>query len=97
MARDAYLYILASRKHGTLYVGAASDLVKRVWDHKQGVGGAFTRRYGVTRLVYLEEHASIQDAVARERQIKKSKRAWKIQLVEETNPNWRDLYDDICR
>ena len=94
MPRAGYVYILASRRNGTLYTGVTSDLSQRVWDHKQDVHEGFTRRYQVHRLVYFEEHPDIRDAILREKQIKKWKRAWKIRLIEEMNPEWRDLFDD---
>ena len=97
MHEPSFVYILCSKRNGTLYVGAATNLPKRIWEHKQGVGGEFTRQYRVTRLVYYEPHATIQDAVTRERQIKKLRRAWKLELIESTNPDWNDLYDEICR
>ena len=95
MSRAAFVYILASGRNGTLYIGAATNLTKRVWDHKQGVGSNFTSKYGVHDLVYFERHETIQDAAYRERQIKKWKRAWKIKLIEQHNSDWRDLYDEI--
>lgn len=91
------MYILASARNGTLYVGAATNLMKRVWDHKQGVGSKFTSKYDVTMLVYFEPHVTIEDAVYRERQIKRWKRGWKINLIEGSNPDWRDLYDEIAQ
>lgn len=94
----AYVYILANRKHGTLYVGVTSDLAARIYNHKQGVVGGFTKRYRIDRLVYFEGHAEIGAAILREKQIKKWNRAWKIRLIEEDNPDWRDLYPEIaCR
>jgi putative endonuclease len=88
-------YILASRWNGTLYVGVTSDLVKRVWEHKHDVAGGFTRKYRVHDLVWFEQHATMELAIAREKSIKEWKRAWKIQLIEQTNPKWVDLYPDI--
>ena len=93
--KDAYVYMMASKKNGTLYVGVTSDLVKRVYEHKQGIVEGFTKKYGVHQLVWCECHAAISEAILRERQIKKWKRAWKIELIEKNNPLWRDLYDDI--
>ena len=93
----AWVYILASRRNGTLYVGVTSDLVKRVWEHREGTVDGFTKRYLVKQLVYFEEHASIDEAIRREKQIKTWKRAWKIELIENGNPYWRDLYEQICR
>ena len=93
----SFVYILCSKRNGTLYVGATTDLVRRVWEHKEGGVSSFTRKYGVTRLVYVEPHASIEDAAARERQLKKWNRAWKLKLIESKNPDWDDLYGQICR
>ena len=96
MPRRGYVYILASRRYGTLYTGVTSDLVRRVWEHKNGVEKkAFTFRYNVNKLIYYEEYGDIQDAIAREKQIKNWRRAWKIQLIEEVNPDWKDLYENI--
>ena len=90
-----YVYMLASRKDGTLYVGVTSDLVGRVYQHKTGAVAGFTKRYGVDRLVYFEPCQDIQAVIAREKQIKKWNRGWKIELIEKTNPNWTDLYSEI--
>jgi len=92
----AYVYILASRPNGTLYTGVTSDLVRRVFEHRNG-WSRFTARYGVVRLVYFEVHASIMAAIQRERNVKHWARRWKIALIEDANPGWRDLYDDICQ
>ena len=87
-----YVYILASQKNGTLYTGSTDDISKRVWEHKQGQGAAFTRKYAVYRLVWLEPHDSRDSAKTREYQIKAWKRAWKVKLIEAENPDWLDLY-----
>ena len=87
-----YVYILASQKNGTLYTGSTDDISKRVWEHKQGQGAVFTRKYAVHRLVWLEPHDSRDSAKTREYQIKAWKRAWKIKLIEADNPDWLDLY-----
>ncbi|WP_300378257.1 GIY-YIG nuclease family protein [Henriciella sp.] len=84
--------MLASQKNGTLYTGHTDDISQRIWLHKQGLGAVFTQKYGVTRLVWLEAHETRNSAKTREYQIKKWKRAWKIRLIEETNPGWADLY-----
>ena len=89
------VYLLASRPKGTLYVGVASDLVKRVYEHKQKLADGFTKKYGVDRLVWYERHETMESAIVREKQIKKWNRAWKIELIEQTNEAWRDLYEDI--
>lgn len=90
------VYLLASRPRGTLYVGVTSDLVRRVWEHKQGLVEGFTKRYRVKSLVWFEQTESIEAAIAREKQIKKWNRAWKIELIEKTNPAWRDLFAEIA-
>ena len=89
------VYLLASRYRGTLYVGVTSDLVQRIWQHRQGLVEGFTQRYGVHMLVWFEQHATMLDAIAREKRIKEWKRAWKLELIETNNPRWRDLYDDL--
>ncbi len=90
-----WVYILASRRNGTFYTGSTDDLSKRVWQHREGVGSAFTRKYGVTRLVWFEEHGERQSALEREARIKRWRRTWKLALVEAVNPQWRDLWDEI--
>jgi len=89
------VYLLASRYRGTLYVGVTSDLEERIWQHRQGLVEGFTQRYGVHMLVWFEQHATMLDAIAREKRIKEWKRAWKLELIETNNPRWRDLYDDL--
>jgi putative endonuclease len=96
MRREPCVYILASKRNGTLYTGVTSDVVRRVWQHKTGELDGFTKRYGVKRLVYLEMHETMEVAIRREKQIKVWKRAWKIALIEHENPSWRDLYDDVA-
>jgi putative endonuclease len=86
-----YVYILASRKHGTLYVGVTNDLRARLELHRSGKGSEFVRKYGVTRLVYIEEYSSPEEAIRREKQLKNWHRDWKIRLIEENNPDWSDL------
>jgi putative endonuclease len=90
-----YVYILASRRNGTLYIGMTDDLPKRVWQHRTGVIPGFTKKYDVKMLVWTEEHESRESAFLRERQMKKWNRAWKLQLVEQENPEWRDLWDEL--
>ncbi len=92
-----YVYMLASRKHGTLYTGVTNDLARRVHEHREKTGGAFTRRYTVTRLVYYEAFESPDLAIAREKRLKRWPRAWKIQAIEKFNPDWSDLYEDLNR
>ena len=89
------VYITASGRNGTLYVGVTSDPVRRFWEHREGVGSSFTKRYGVTCLVWFELHTTMDEAILREKRIKKWNRAWKLRLIEEANPNWRDLYDTL--
>jgi putative endonuclease len=86
---------MASKRHGTLYVGVTSDLVQRIWQHKNDVVEGFTKRYGVHVLVWYETCGSMEMAIAREKAIKEWKRAWKIRLIEESNPAWLDLYEDL--
>ncbi len=89
------VYILASRYRGTLYTGVTADLARRTWQHREGSGSAFAKRYDVARLVYAERHERIDEAIAREKAIKKWRREWKIELIEQANPNWNDLFDVI--
>ncbi len=89
------VYILASRRNGTLYTGVTSDLIKRIWEHKNDVVEGFTQRHGVHLLVYFEQHVTMEAAITRERQIKKWNRSWKLRLVEERNPDWRGLWPEI--
>jgi putative endonuclease len=89
--RRGYVYILASGKNGTLYVGVTNNLSLRVWHHKEGRASAFTKRYGVSRLVWYEEHPTVPQAIQRETSLKRWKRDWKIALIEQVNPNWEDL------
>ena len=95
--KQFYVYILASKRNGTLYIGVTSDIVNRVWEHKNGLVDGFTKKYGIKMLVYYENHEDIENAIIREKQIKKWRRAWKLKLIEEKNPEWCDLYDDICQ
>ena len=95
MPKQPCVYILASRRNGTLYTGVTSGLVKRVWEHKSDVAEGFTKRYGVHRLVWFELHENMLDAIAREKAIKEWKRKWKLDLIETANPDWHDLYFDL--
>jgi len=92
----SYVYIMTNQRKGTLYVGATTDLVKRVWEHKSKTIPGFTQKYNLCQLVYYEVHQSILEAARRERRFKNWCREWKINLIEEVNPEWRDLYKDIC-
>src|SRR5690348_16032020 len=89
------VYILASRRNGTLYVGVTSDLARRVWEHRSGAVGGFVQDYRVYKLVFAEFHETMPDAILREKRIKKWRRAWKLELIERGNPQWRDLYNDL--
>ena len=90
-----YVYILASQRNGTLYVGMTDDLIRRVWEHQIGAVPGFTRKYNVKMLVWFEQHESRENAFQRERQIKKWTRVWKLELIEKENSAWRDLSSDI--
>jgi len=92
-----WVYILASQIGGTLYVGVTNNLIRRIYEHRQGLVDGFTKRCGVHRLVYFEQFDDIEQAILREKRLKNWKRAWKIQLIEENNPNWDDLYPRIAR
>ncbi len=95
MDKQSYVYMLASRRYGTLYLGVTSDLAKRVWQHKNGAVEGFTKMYGVKTLVWFEVHANIYEAITREKQLKRWRRDWKIELIQSTNPLWRDLSEDF--
>ena len=86
------VYIMTNRKNGALYVGVTSDLKRRAWEHRQGLVEGFSKRYGLKRLVYFELHPTMASAIQREKQLKSWKRAWKIELIQEENPNWNDLF-----
>lgn len=96
MARQYYIYILASQKNGTLYIGVTNSMVSRVWNHKSKLNKGFTKKYDVTNLVYYEIFDDIGYAIQREKQLKKWNRKWKLRLIEKFNPSWQDLYNDIC-
>ena len=89
------VYILASKPNGTLYVGVTSDLIQRTWQHRNDFVEGFTKRYGVHRLVWYEVHECMESAIHREKAIKKWNREWKIELIQKSNPTWRDLYNEI--
>jgi len=91
-----WVYILASKRNGTLYIGVTGNLIKRGWEHKEDLAEGFTKKYGVKLLVYFETHESIEQAILREKQLKKWNRSWKLRLIEQENPEWRDLYEEIC-
>jgi putative endonuclease len=91
-----YVYLLASRKHGTPYIGVTNNLIRRIYEHRSKVVDGFTRRYDVDKLVWFEAYEDILSTIAREKELKKWRRAWKIRLIEEQNPNWMDLYPALC-
>jgi putative endonuclease len=93
--KQFYVYILASRERGTLYIGFTSDLIKRVYEHKNGLADSFTKKHSVKMLVYYEVHDNFESAVTREKRLKKWNRAWKIELIENFNQEWKDLYDSL--
>jgi putative endonuclease len=95
MDKTYYVYILSSKKNGTLYIGVTSNLIKRVWQHKNKVASGFTSEYDVNHLVYFEQYSDVHDAIRREKQLKKWNRDWKVELIEKNNPRWEDLYVDI--
>ena len=95
MDKAYYVYVLASRRNGTLYIGVTSDLARRVWEHKEGFVSGFTKEHSVHTLVWYEQHDNPEVAITREKQIKKWNRAWKVQLIEASNPYWNDLYSEI--
>ena len=94
--RMLYVYLLASRKQGTLYLGVTNDLARRIYQHKTKTLSGFTSRYDVNRLVWYECYDDPTNAIEREKELKKWRRAWKIDLIEKANPNWKDLYEDIA-
>ena len=95
MNKKPFIYIMASKRNGTLYIGVTSNLPKRVWEHKNYVSKGFTQKYKVHNLVYYEAHASMEAAITREKQMKVHKRPWKCKLIEEFNPEWQDLYEKL--
>jgi putative endonuclease len=92
-----WVYILASRKHGTLYIGVTKDIARRISEHRVGRGSRFVTQHNVTRLVYAEPHEEIERVIQREKTMKEWPRAWKIKLIESVNPEWNDLYEDLNR
>ncbi len=89
------VYIIASQRNGTIYTGVTSNIMQRIWQHREGILPGFTKRYSAKRLVWFEQHGAMESAIAREKQIKAWKREWKLALIEETNPDWRDLAEDF--
>ncbi|MEH6509555.1 GIY-YIG nuclease family protein [Halopseudomonas aestusnigri] len=96
MTKQPCVYILASQRNGTLYIGVTSNLLKRVWEHRNGVVSGFTQRYRIHQLVYFEQAADMLSAISREKQLKRWKRQWKINLIEQSNPAWDDLYTRLA-
>jgi putative endonuclease len=95
MNKQYYIYILASKRNGTLYIGVTSDLRRRMYEHKNKIIPGFTQKYNISNLVHIEAYDNPNDAILREKRLKTWKRAWKIDLIEKENPGWRDLYHDI--
>ena len=92
----SFVYIMASRKRGTIYVGVTNDKQRRAWEHRDKIAGGFTAKYNCINLVWYREYENVIDAIADEKRIKKWRRVWKIQMIEEANPGWRDLYPDFA-
>ena len=95
--KSYFVYVLASSRNGTLYIGVTSNLLKRVWEHKNNFIDGFTKKYNVHMLVYFEETSEIESAIQREKQLKTWKRNWKLELIEKGNPEWRDLYPSLLK
>ena len=97
MEKSFFVYMVTNKKDGTIYTGVTSNLPKRIWEHKNGVVEGFTKKYKLKMLVWFEEHDRAENAIKRERQIKEWKRDWKINRISEMNPEWNDLYEQICQ
>ena len=95
--RTFYVYVLAKHRHGTLYIGVTNNLVRRVYEHREGLVPGFTKRHGIKQLVYFEQHATAASAIQREKTMKHWARDWKIRTIEKLNPTWTDLYAEICQ
>jgi putative endonuclease len=95
--KQYWVYIMASQRNGTLYVGVTNNLLRRSYDHAEGILEGFTKKYGVKMLLYFEEHSSIEAAITREKQLKKWNRSWKLRLIEQHNPEWNDLREEIVK
>ena len=95
MSKQPAVYILSNKRNGTLYVGVTSNLVQRIWQHKNNLVPGFTQKYSIHKLVYFEMHSSMENAILYEKQIKKWNRKWKLELIEKNNPEWNDLYSEI--
>ena len=96
MGKQFCVYLMASKRNGTLYIGVSSDLMKRVWQHKNQFVQGFPSKYNIRDLVYYEMHPNAESAILREKRMKKWRRAWKIKLIEQSNPDWNDLFERIC-
>lgn len=96
MTKGGFVYIVASRRNGTIYIGVTTDLPKRAWQHREGLVEGFSKRYGCKMLVWYEPHDEIEQAIRREKQMKEWRRSWKLRVIEEMNPNWDDLFETIC-
>ena len=96
MDRNYYVYILASRRNGTLYIGVTSDLINRTWEHRNKVIEGFTKKYSIDNLVYFEQFSDPENAIKREKRLKRYNRKWKLELIEKENPEWRDLYEELA-
>jgi len=94
--KGGWVYIMTNRPHGTLYIGVTADIARRVWEHRDGTGAEFARRYALTRLVFAERHEEITAAIRREKNLKGWNRAWKVRLIERDNPEWADLYERLA-
>jgi putative endonuclease len=95
METGGFVYIMASRRNGTIYIGVTSDLPKRVWEHREGIADGFTKKYGCRMLVWFERFDDIEEAIRREKQMKEWKRLWKLRVIETMNRNWDDLYESL--
>jgi putative endonuclease len=95
MEKNYYVYILANKRNGTLYTGITSNLIKRVWEHKEKIVDGFTKKYNIDKLVYFEQYQDPANAISREKRIKKYPRKWKLNLIEKENPHWKDLYKGL--
>ena len=96
MEKGGFVYIMANRRNGTIYIGVTSNLPHRAWQHREGLIDGFTRTYGCKMLVWFERHDDIEQAIRREKQMKEWRRAWKLRAIEEMNPDWNDLFELVC-
>ena len=96
MEHGGYVYVMASRRNGTIYIGVTTDLARRAWEHREGLIEGFTKKYNCKMLVWFERHDTIEAAIVREKQMKEWQRAWKLRQIEEMNPDWNDLFELVC-